>query len=355
MRLLQLRQEGAVDAPLPPAAARRDLDGLQRPARPTPTRRRSRTRSPRLTSSGEVDRVVVVYNAFVSPLVQRVTVSDVLPISAAAARRAQDEPRQSRRIRGDFFFEPEPRDILERLLPVYVETELYRALLESAASEQGARMTAMRNASKSAGELIDTLTLAMNRARQAEITQEILEVVAGADALTLVAFRDRRVSNPAIAVFSRIRCIIWSHCRAMRERGTQDDDSDMTVSRHRAARPRERATALASEARSQLFWERFREDKAALVGAVVILVLILIAIFGGPIAAHVTGHPQHEATRDDGGRVRHPEGPEHAFWFGADGDRPRPLRPHDVRRAHVADRRRRRLRHRRPRSASSSA
>ena len=81
-------------------------------------------------------------------------------------------------------FEPEPRQILERLLPVYVETELYRALLESAASEQGARMTAMRNASKSAGELIDRLTLAMNRARQAEITQEILEVVAGADALT---------------------------------------------------------------------------------------------------------------------------------------------------------------------------
>ena len=70
------------------------------------------------------------------------------------------------------------------LLPVYVETEIYRALLESAASEQGARMTAMRNASKSAGEVIDSLTLAMNRARQSEITQEILEVVAGADALT---------------------------------------------------------------------------------------------------------------------------------------------------------------------------
>jgi len=67
---------------------------------------------------------------------------------------------------------------------VYVETELYRALLESAASFFGAQMTAMRNASKSAGELIDNLTLAMNRARQAEITQEILEVVAGADALT---------------------------------------------------------------------------------------------------------------------------------------------------------------------------
>jgi F-type H+-transporting ATPase subunit gamma len=131
--------------------------------------------------NGEVDRVLLVYNAFVSPLVQKVTVSEVLPVSTELLQGDRaDEPSHP----VDFFFEPEPRQILERLLPVYVETELYRALLESAASEQGARMTAMRNASKSAGELIDTLTLAMNRARQAEITQEILEVVAGADALT---------------------------------------------------------------------------------------------------------------------------------------------------------------------------
>jgi len=80
---------------------------------------------------------------------------------------------------GDFIYEPEPEEILARLLPVYVETELYRALLESAASEQGARMTAMRNASSNAGDLIEGLTLDMNRARQSEITQEILEVVAG--------------------------------------------------------------------------------------------------------------------------------------------------------------------------------
>jgi F-type H+-transporting ATPase subunit gamma len=131
--------------------------------------------------AGEVDRVVIVYNAFVSPLVQKVTVSEVLPIPTEVLEGAsEDKPSYP----VDFFFEPEPRQILERLLPVYVETELYRALLESAASEQGARMTAMRNASKAAGELIDALTLAMNRARQAEITQEILEVVAGADALT---------------------------------------------------------------------------------------------------------------------------------------------------------------------------
>ena len=130
-----------------------------------------------------VDRVVLVYNHFVSALVQRVTTSDVLPISEDVLETS-DEERERDRLVGDFIFEPEPEQILERLLPVYVETEIYRALLESAASEQGARMTAMRNASKSAGELIDSLTLAMNRARQAEITQEILEVVAGADALT---------------------------------------------------------------------------------------------------------------------------------------------------------------------------
>jgi F-type H+-transporting ATPase subunit gamma len=131
----------------------------------------------------EVDSVVIVYNAFVSPLVQKVTVTEVLPVPLEALAQ-QHEEEAPRSLPPDFFFEPEPKNILERLLPVYVETELYRALLESAASEQGARMTAMRNASKSAGELIDNLTLAMNRARQAEITQEILEVVAGADALT---------------------------------------------------------------------------------------------------------------------------------------------------------------------------
>lgn len=134
-------------------------------------------------ANGDVDRVVIVYNAFVSPLVQKVTVRDVLPVPQDILERSEEE--ETERVgRPDFIYEPEPEEILARLLPVYVETELYRALLESAASEQGARMTAMRNASKSAGDLIDNLTLAMNRARQAEITQEILEVVAGADALT---------------------------------------------------------------------------------------------------------------------------------------------------------------------------
>jgi len=132
----------------------------------------------------EIDRAIVVYNHFVSPLVQTVTEQNVLPIPEEMLQRGEEEEAQERAVLGDFIYEPEPEEILARLLPFYLETELYRALLESAASEQGARMTAMRNASKNAGELIDTLTLAMNRARQAEITQEILEVVAGADALT---------------------------------------------------------------------------------------------------------------------------------------------------------------------------
>ena len=136
--------------------------------------------------NGDVDAVYVVYNAFVSALTQRVTVRELLPIptDVLEGHEAEEGEEREEGPSPDFIYEPEPEEILARLLPVYVETELYRALLESAASEQGARMTAMRNASKAAGELIDSLTLAMNRARQAEITQEILEVVAGADALS---------------------------------------------------------------------------------------------------------------------------------------------------------------------------
>jgi F-type H+-transporting ATPase subunit gamma len=136
-----------------------------------------------LYTNEEVDRVVVIYNRFESAMTQTVTEQELLPLSEALLE-TDEEARKEDALRGDFIFEPEPEQILERLLPVYVETELYRALLESAASKHGAQMTAMRNASKNAGELIDNLTLAMNRARQAEITQEILEVVAGADALT---------------------------------------------------------------------------------------------------------------------------------------------------------------------------
>ena len=137
-----------------------------------------------LYTEREVDRVVIVYNHYESALTQRVVVEDVLPIPRAALEDEEEKTPYEIALEGDFIYEPEPEEILKRLLPTYLETSIYRALLESAASEHGARMTAMRNASKNAGELIDRLTLDMNRARQAEITQEILEVVAGADALT---------------------------------------------------------------------------------------------------------------------------------------------------------------------------
>jgi F-type H+-transporting ATPase subunit gamma len=135
-----------------------------------------------LYTAEEVDRVVLVYNRFVSALVQRVTTTDLLPIPEHVLKGGEKEEREGPT--PDFIYEPEPEQILERLLPVYLETEIYRALLESAASFLASQMSAMRNASKNAGELIDRYTLQLNRARQAEITQEILEVVAGAEALT---------------------------------------------------------------------------------------------------------------------------------------------------------------------------
>jgi F-type H+-transporting ATPase subunit gamma len=138
-----------------------------------------------LYEAEEVDRVVLIYNRYESALVQRVMTTDLLPIreEVLAGEKPADEEREGG-VRGDFIYEPEPEEILQRLLPVYLETEIYRALLESAAAFLASQMTAMRNASKNAGELIDSLTLSLNRARQAEITQEILEVVAGADALS---------------------------------------------------------------------------------------------------------------------------------------------------------------------------
>ena len=131
-----------------------------------------------LFTSGDADRVVLVYNRYISPLTQEVETLDLLPVPRRALEEDGEKTAYEVALEGDFIYEPEPEEILARLLPTYVETTIYRALLESAASELGARMTAMRNASKNAEELIDRLTLDMNRARQAEITQEILEVVA---------------------------------------------------------------------------------------------------------------------------------------------------------------------------------
>jgi F-type H+-transporting ATPase subunit gamma len=136
-----------------------------------------------LYENEEVDRVVLLYNRYESAIVQRVTETELLPIREEVVAGEVDEAELQSGLNADFIYEPEPEQILERLLPVYLETEIYRALLESAAAFLASQMTAMRNASKNAGELIDTLTLQLNRARQAQITQEILEIVAGADAL----------------------------------------------------------------------------------------------------------------------------------------------------------------------------
>jgi F-type H+-transporting ATPase subunit gamma len=139
---------------------------------------------------GDVDRVEIFYNHYISPLQQRVTRETLLPLQQASILEEgeEDEAEEERHEeqghhRALVDYEPEPEEILRRLVPVYVEISIFRALLESTASEHGARMTAMRNASENAGDIIKDLTLQMNRERQAEITQEILEVVSGAEGL----------------------------------------------------------------------------------------------------------------------------------------------------------------------------
>jgi F-type H+-transporting ATPase subunit gamma len=140
----------------------------------------------------DLDRVELIYNHFVSPLTQHVWRQTLLPLQqaevtgeGAAAEEGGEEETEAEEAqsRSEWFYEPEPELLLARLIPEYVNISVYRALLESAASELGARMTAMRNAAENAEDMIGRLTLEMNRVRQAEITQEILEVVAGAEAL----------------------------------------------------------------------------------------------------------------------------------------------------------------------------
>jgi F-type H+-transporting ATPase subunit gamma len=136
---------------------------------------------------GKVDRVVMVYNSYVSPLTQHVTQQTLLPLTGEALVGGGGQPgsdAEETRSRASVEYEPDPEKILRRLVPDYVEISIYRALVESAAGFFGAQMTAMRSASENAGEIITDYTLQMNRARQAEITQEIMEVVAGAEGLT---------------------------------------------------------------------------------------------------------------------------------------------------------------------------
>lgn len=142
----------------------------------------------------DVDRVELIYNRYVSPLTQYVRRQTLLPLQEAEVfgegieELAPEEPEQDSDLveahkRALWVYEPEAEELLNRLIPDYVNLSVYRALLESSASELGARMTAMRSAAENAQSMISDLTLEMNRVRQAEITQEILEVVSGAEAL----------------------------------------------------------------------------------------------------------------------------------------------------------------------------
>ena len=128
----------------------------------------------------QVDRVVLVYNEFKSVMTQRVVIDQLLPIARGdvEAQEASPSPNQV-----DYLYEPSPQEIFNQLLPRYIEAQIYRALLESNAAFFAAQMTAMDTASKNAADMISSLTLYMNKVRQAAITREIIEVVSGAQAL----------------------------------------------------------------------------------------------------------------------------------------------------------------------------
>jgi len=134
------------------------------------------------TEDKEIDKVFLIYNEFKSVLSQRVVLEQLLPVSRAEAGQEEEKSQQAASL-ADYIYEQPPEQMFTTLLPRLIQTQIFRALLESVASEQGARMTAMDSASKNASELIDSLTLNMNRIRQAAITNEIIEVVSGAAAL----------------------------------------------------------------------------------------------------------------------------------------------------------------------------
>src|SRR4051812_13819908 len=129
-----------------------------------------------LYTEAKIDAVYIVYNEFKSAIQQRITMEKLLPLGRVDLGNVHDAP-------AEYIFEQPPQQVFDRLLPRYVEIQVYRALLESAASEHGARMAAMDTASRNAGDMIESLTLNMNRVRQAAITREIIEVVSGAGAL----------------------------------------------------------------------------------------------------------------------------------------------------------------------------
>ncbi|HSR11735.1 MAG TPA: ATP synthase F1 subunit gamma [Thermodesulfobacteriota bacterium] len=127
----------------------------------------------------ELDAIYLLYSEFRSAIQQRILLERILPVTPASAGAKDGKSSGS----ADYIYEPSEGEILGKLLPMYVNTQVYRALLETTASEFGARMTAMENATQNAGEMIEKLTLVYNKARQAAITKELIEIVSGAEAL----------------------------------------------------------------------------------------------------------------------------------------------------------------------------
>ena len=138
--------------------------------------------------AGRVDAIYLVYSEFKSAMQQRVVLEKILPLASDVLREGKEKGTPSPEASDipaavDYIYEPSEVEILGKILPMYVEVQIYRALLESLASEFGARMTAMENATNNAAEMIDKLTLVYNKARQAAITRELIEIVSGAEAL----------------------------------------------------------------------------------------------------------------------------------------------------------------------------
>ena len=129
----------------------------------------------------QVDAIYLLYSEFRTALQQRILLEKILPVTPATPGEGEDTAKA--RPAAEYIYEPSEGEILDRLLPMYVEVQVYRALLESAASEFGARMSAMENATNNAADMIDKLTLVYNKARQAAITKELIEIVGGAEAL----------------------------------------------------------------------------------------------------------------------------------------------------------------------------
>jgi F-type H+-transporting ATPase subunit gamma len=133
--------------------------------------------------AGTYDAVYLVYNEFKSAITQKVTVEQLLPLRKSAPEAPRNEKEKDVALKSEFLYEPNPRALLERLVPMYVDISIFRALLETQAGFFGAQMTAMDAATRNAKDVISRLTLAYNRARQAAITKELMEIIGGAEAL----------------------------------------------------------------------------------------------------------------------------------------------------------------------------